>query len=633
MAQLHQTVSLSNSTVPTKFWHPEDELSDSRYCSFVVGVAQETAQRPLAVVLAIFDGLRVFFLPPSSLKDFLQTHPDKRLICHSAADVLEIIRDVFGDAVSVADMVDNHLFHSVDILYRLHRLAKEDDAGRTRISLDDIYAFYFGDENPFGKITGIMSGYDLWSKNPKEIPSSALKSIVDCSILLFQIHREQKGWSSDLFKELNEIRSFGYVDRGWLRRQWKTYGVLTNNIQIKADIVHREISRNGLAIDMERVQLIWSKYSEEKTILLDRLRENGYRSTKQKSDDNEVCRILAGYERTAGVYFERSGDGKISLSKDSLGDYCKEFPFIEHLLRLKEIERYQSYLAKMDKPVLHPQYDILLRSGRVSSSGDIASQTLPKRGGIRECIVPRPGSVFVVADFTMAELVVFANILQRQFKYDSELYKAIVTGKDLHRSVAAMIFVKDEKSLTGEERNQAKILNFGIPGGLGITGLRKSAKNNFLIDWSEADAYRMKERWLDLFPEVRSFLQPDRSDSFGVVTLTGRYRNSQQLTENRNTVFQGIAADGMKLALWRLWKAGFKIVNVIHDEVMLEVPIHSAYESIVADIEHHMRNGIEEIVSGMKIRVESVVTTRWSKSAEKIHDEQGRLAAWSPSEM
>jgi hypothetical protein len=58
----------------------------------------------------------------------------------------------------------------------------------------------------------------------------------------------------------------------------------------------------------------------------------------------------------------------------------------------------------------------------------------------------------------------------------------------------------------------------------------------------------------------------------GVFTLTGRLRAKASYCARHNCVFQGLAADGAKLALWRLWCSGYRVVNFVHDEVLLEMP-------------------------------------------------------------
>src|SRR5262249_11263560 len=62
------------------------------------------------------------------------------------------------------------------------------------------------------------------------------------------------------------------------------------------------------------------------------------------------------------------------------------------------------------------------------------------------------------------------------------------------------------------------------------------------------------------------------ADGGRVMTMTGRLRAAAKYTARHNTIFQGLAADGAKLALWKLWRADFRIVNFIHDEVLVEVP-------------------------------------------------------------
>lgn len=53
-------------------------------------------------------------------------------------------------------------------------------------------------------------------------------------------------------------------------------------------------------------------------------------------------------------------------------------------------------------------------------------------------------------------------------------------------------------------------------------------------------------------------------------TLTGRVRGGLDYSEARNTPFQGLAADGAKIALYRLWRTGHKVVAFIHDEIICE---------------------------------------------------------------
>ena len=171
--------------------------------------------------------------------------------------------------------------------------------------------------------------------------------------------------------------------------------------------------------------------------------------------------------------------------------------------------------------------------------------------------------------------------------------------------------------MTDEERSHAKVLNFGMPGGMGPKGLCASANKDFGMDWNEDDARQMRNQWLDLFPEVNAFLTKGDTESQGVWTATGRYRRTSKYTELRNTVFQGLGADGMNLALKRLWLHGYRIAAVIHDEVLIEVPVCDDYTAVVEDIERLIIDGLKQVAPDMEVRVESAVSTYWSKKSQE----------------
>ena len=57
-----------------------------------------------------------------------------------------------------------------------------------------------------------------------------------------------------------------------------------------------------------------------------------------------------------------------------------------------------------------------------------------------------------------------------------------------------------------------------------------------------------------------------------VMTLTGRIRGRVSFTAARNTPFQGLAADGAKLAMYDLLRAGYTVAAFIHDEFLIQLP-------------------------------------------------------------
>src|SRR5207245_585572 len=100
-----------------------------------------------------------------------------------------------------------------------------------------------------------------------------------------------------------------------------------------------------------------------------------------------------------------------------------------------------------------------------------------------------------------------------------------------------------------------------------------------------------------------------------------------------NAVFQGLAADGAKNALWLLWRGGYRIVNFIHDQVLIEVPATSDLKHEAEKISDLMIRGMRAVVPDIEIDVSYAATDRWYKDAEAIFDETGKeLLLWRPKQ-
>lgn len=97
-----------------------------------------------------------------------------------------------------------------------------------------------------------------------------------------------------------------------------------------------------------------------------------------------------------------------------------------------------------------------------------------------------------------------------------------------------------------------------------------------------------------------------------VVTLTGRVRGGVEYTESCNTQFQGLAADGAKLALYEVARS-YPVVAFVHDELVVEVPVEGAEEHkghIVSTMETQMDRVLGDYVGSV---VDAVVSPYWRK--------------------
>jgi hypothetical protein len=103
-------------------------------------------------------------------------------------------------------------------------------------------------------------------------------------------------------------------------------------------------------------------------------------------------------------------------------------------------------------------------------------------------------------------------------------------------------------------------------------------------------------------------------DKTPVMSATGRIRAGARSTASRNTIFQSVAADGGLLALWKLFRAGYKVVAFVHDEIVVEIPVGSDREAHATEIARLMIEGMHEVIPGMLVKVEAFVSPSFSKA-------------------
>jgi DNA polymerase I-like protein with 3'-5' exonuclease and polymerase domains len=374
----------------------------------------------------------------------------------------------------------------------------------------------------------------------------------------------------------------------------------------------------------------------------------------------------------------------LSMKHEYLAPFRHEFPFVDTLLSFEEHRKLKSFIAKLDGPRVHSRFSCLKDTGRTSSSNPNL-QNLPRDPRIRGLFIPKPGHIFINADYAQIELCTLAQVCLDRFGF-SKMSELINSGTDIHRWFASIITGKsfDEIGDESVERQSAKACNFGFPGGLGVEAFLEYARVTYgLSNLTLEDAEKYKEMWLTAFPEMKLYLADTlvhRHDftSFGngnpemaaalfrrvvggnrlsrsgheydsriyswafttvmtdvapqfigitqgspdildevlrdtVVTRTGRVRARTTYCEARNTLFQGLAADGAKIALYRLTRAGFCIVNFIHDEIIIEVPVDADVERLRGEIEKIMIESMNAVVPAIKIKVKSKIKTRWEK--------------------
>lgn len=153
-----------------------------------------------------------------------------------------------------------------------------------------------------------------------------------------------------------------------------------------------------------------------------------------------------------------------------------------------------------------------------------------------------------------------------------------------------------------------------------------------------------KSSWremLEYFQYIKQEIQfPDSVT--GVTSIqqlySGRYRGDVNFTAAANTLFQGLAADGAKDALWEVTKEcfdpkslmyGSHPVLFLHDEIGTEVPISTSSAAAHRQAEI-MINTMKKWVPSIPITAKPILCKRWYKGAKPVYDSSGNLLPSKP---
>jgi DNA polymerase I-like protein with 3'-5' exonuclease and polymerase domains len=379
------------------------------------------------------------------------------------------------------------------------------------------------------------------------------------------------------------------------------------------------------------------------------------------ASDAIVQRILADIEEHIEVKLPRTKKSKkYQLNQETVDILWeatgKDHPFIENYNEAKHCEKIISTYLK-DALVhqdgrVHPFFSPLMKTGRTSCSRPNI-QNIPRKGGVRGIYEAPQGHVLFACDYSQAELCSLAETCYlRQGK--SVMRDVINSGEDLHRWFGRMIM--EENGGSAEDginyRQMAKPCNFGFPGGLGAANFQKFAKDSYGVKFSREQCVQLKGLWLEAFPEMIHHLKPEE-DSLHTIrrvvvqddgtevlevdnryiaqTINGRIRRNATYCSACNYSFQGLVADGAKMALWYLYLRGYRVVNFIHDEVIVELPIDDQLQTRVADISDLMIRGMKQVIHHVSIKTEGALMRRWYKEAEPVFDNEGNLLIWEPT--
>jgi len=363
---------------------------------------------------------------------------------------------------------------------------------------------------------------------------------------------------------------------------------LYDRIELPLTAVLAAMEDAGIRIDTYRMGEITARLS-------DRVEELESRAYELAGEEF----VLGSTQQLARVLFEQLAltpgrKGKTGYSTDTrvLRTIRHEHPIVAVIEEWRELTKLlNTYLGPLPMLIgrdgrLHTHFNqAVAATGRLSTSNPNL-QAIPIRTElgreIRSAFVAEPGHRLVSADYSQVELRILAHV-----SGEPKLREAFARGEDIHAATAAEVLGKDQATLTKDERNVAKMVNFGIIYGISAFGLSEN------LEIPREDAQEYIDTYLARFPLVQDFIQRtiEQAERDGyVTTLLGRRRPVPEIrASNRqtrglgerlavNSVMQGTAADIIKIAMVNIHRRlrdegrSSRLVLQVHDELLVEAP-------------------------------------------------------------
>ena len=667
-------------------------------------------QTPDFIIGTAFNGTNVFFLMKERLSDFFAANKGPYFMANAPFD-LSVFEKACGR--SSLSFIDKNTTLDVLLLSQLVRIA---EAGESNFgaSLASVCQEYLGVELP--KDLKDNAGNDVRLSFGQFIDGTGSVQYEHIPSIYLQ------------YAALDAVATFfiGLHLRNRVELVSRKYGIdpnllLSHHIQLRAAFSLHLATKNGLFIDVDYKNKIRSTIEadigESKSVL------RGLGWTPGEGSNAALQELLRTIEAEYGVQLPRTKTGKISAK----GKYLQEradITFFKHFMAYKNNSKLLEFL-NIQTSRIHARFNPIVSTGRTSSfSPNI--QNFPRDPRIRAIIAASPGHIFLDVDYAQIELCTLSQITYAKFG-QSKMRDLLNTNVDLHSYFAAILTGKSYEDIgkDSEDRRKAKACNFGFPGGLGIESFIEYAKVNYEVDLTPEEARKYKEKWLDTFPEVRTYLDHNELEllknsgllstydnevggsanedavvwifrgiisgntmtkttqreytpeeikwafqvlsttdfygkdefvnsirlqrgsrslwqafirSFNVIVFpSGRIRSNIDYCQLKNNPFQGLAADGAKEALYELVRQGFRVVNFIHDEFLIEVPEEGNLKAAESHVKEILISSMAKHCPDVKIKVDAKWMKRWSKnsslnieSMDRNGLTQGRAGAGMP---
>ncbi len=391
----------------------------------------------------------------------------------------------------------------------------------------------------------------------------------------------------EIAKACIDRAKFIYETKEFFQNKIKEENVeyLFNEIELPLATVLADMEFTGVKVDKD----VLKEMGEDIKIKLELLTKDIYNSAGCEfniSSPNQLSEVL--FEKLNLPHKKKTTSG-YSTAIDVLNKLKDKHPIIGQIIEYRKLSKiYGTYAQGLINTVaedgkIHTIYtQNLTRTGRLSSV-DPNLQNIPVRDDfgkqIRKAFVPTYDYI-LGADYSQIELRILAHMADVQ-----ALKEAFHNKLDIHAKTASDIFKVPIELVTSEMRRVAKAVNFGIIYGISSFGLGEN------IGMRATEAQKFIDTYLETYPGIKEYMDKSIAQAKEKDYVTTMFNRKRNIPELKNTVYtirqsgerialntpiQGTAADIIKLAMVKVYKAfkennlKSKMIIQVHDELIFD---------------------------------------------------------------
>jgi DNA polymerase I-like protein with 3'-5' exonuclease and polymerase domains len=483
---------------------------------------------------------------PDEVGAFIVAHQELQYVCHHSAFDFSVVEHHLrkrGEEEARRtwwDIAATNRLHDSMLLEMLARLATDDSYPDPRdlATVAKQYArLEISKDDPFRMRYGEIIGVD-WNMVEDGFFDYAVKDAIVTRLAYLAIRKQA----------LTLVEQFGRHNNDILLDARERFGLLTEAVQVKKAIALAQITRNGMRIDQQWLRCGEADLRQRLDEAVAQVRALCPALYKISKEGTLICKgkakapskynavLVAQLETILEEVRQESGvtlnipltkkTRKLSTSRKVWEEYQDHHPFLTHWIAVEELVKLLQFFASLQHESVHPHYTVLVRSGRTSCSSPNVQQ-VPRDSMFRQAFIASQGHLLLAVDYAFIEsCTVGAHALHRYGW--SDLADVIKNGADPHAHTAAMMSgVSLEEFLAWKNsevvvdgcklcdryqtaRQAAKPVNFGVPGGLGVTSLVNYARTTYKVDLTPEQAKQRRELLTkQIYRELDQYLTED----------------------------------------------------------------------------------------------------------------------------